>query len=91
MFGNVTALQGSHVTGRYRDEKHDAYMRQACGLGSSQAGILTPACPPQAWNARQAAEGMPETAWDAMSWDAMLQAAKVTAERGWQRERRARR
>ena len=37
MSGNVTALEGSHVTGKYRDEKHAAHMHQACGLGSSQA------------------------------------------------------
>ena len=35
MFGNVTALEGLHVTGKYRI-KHDAHMLQACGLGSSQ-------------------------------------------------------
>jgi len=38
MFGNVTALVGLHVTGKYRDEKHAAHMLQACGLGSSQGG-----------------------------------------------------
>ena len=37
MFGNVTALEGLHVTGKYRT-KHDAHMLQACGLGSSQGG-----------------------------------------------------
>jgi len=35
MFGNVTALVGLHVTGKYR-EKHYAHMLQACGLRSSQ-------------------------------------------------------
>ena len=35
MFGNVTALEGSHVTGKYRNEKHAARMRQTCGLGPS--------------------------------------------------------
>ena len=35
MFDNVTALEGSYVTGKYRDEKHAAHMRQACGLGPS--------------------------------------------------------
>ena len=34
MFGNVTALDGLRVTGKYRT-KHDAHMLQACGLGSS--------------------------------------------------------
>ena len=34
MFGNVTALEGLHVTGKYRT-KHDAHTLQACGLGSS--------------------------------------------------------
>ena len=37
MFGNVTAPEGWHVTGKYRT-KHDAHMLQACGLGSSQGG-----------------------------------------------------
>ena len=35
MFGNVTALVGLHVTGKYRDKKHAAHMLKACGLGSS--------------------------------------------------------
>jgi len=35
MFGNVTALEGLHVTGKYRTQ-HDAHMLQACGMGSSQ-------------------------------------------------------
>ena len=35
MFGNVTALVGLHVTGKYMT-KHDAHMLQACGLESSQ-------------------------------------------------------
>ena len=35
MFGNVTALEGSHATEKYRDEKQAAHMLQACGLGSS--------------------------------------------------------
>ena len=30
MFGNVTALEGLHVTGKYRT-KPDAHMLQACG------------------------------------------------------------
>ena len=38
MFGNVTALVGLHVTGKYRDEKRDAHMLQACGMGSSHEG-----------------------------------------------------
>ena len=33
MFGNVTALEGFHETGKY-GTKHDAHMRQARGLGS---------------------------------------------------------
>ena len=37
MFGNVTALVGLHVTGKYRDEKHAAHMLQECGLGSSHS------------------------------------------------------
>ena len=32
MFGNVTALVGLHVIGKYRDEKHNAHMLQ----GASQ-------------------------------------------------------
>ena len=39
MFGNVTALVGLHVIGKYRT-KHDAQMLQACGLGSSQRDRL---------------------------------------------------
>jgi len=35
MFGNVTALEGSHVTGKYRDEKNAADMLRACDLGFS--------------------------------------------------------
>ena len=38
MFGNVTALEGSHVTGKIQEQKHAAHMLQACGLGSSQGG-----------------------------------------------------
>ena len=34
MFGNVTALEGLHGTGKYRTQ-HDAHVLQACGLGSS--------------------------------------------------------
>ena len=34
MFGSVTALEGLHATGKYRN-KHAAHMVQACGLGSS--------------------------------------------------------
>ena len=34
MFGNVTALEGLHVTGKYRDEKHDAQMHAAWVLHS---------------------------------------------------------
>jgi hypothetical protein len=40
MFGNVIALEGSHVIGKYRDEKHVAHMRQACGLDPSQ--VMSP-------------------------------------------------
>ena len=29
MFGNVTTLEGPDVTGKYRDEKQVAHMRQA--------------------------------------------------------------
>ena len=36
MFGNMTAREGSHVTGKYRDENHAARMLQACSLDSSQ-------------------------------------------------------
>jgi len=39
MFGNVTTLEGSHVNGKYRDEKHAAHMRHACGLGPSQSWL----------------------------------------------------
>ena len=39
MLGNVTALVGLHVIGKYRT-KHDAQMFQACGLGSSQRDRL---------------------------------------------------
>jgi len=35
MFGNVTALEGLHVIWEIQERKHDAHMRQACGLGSS--------------------------------------------------------
>ena len=38
MFGNVTALEGLHVTGEYRTQ-HDAHMLQTCGLVSSQGGV----------------------------------------------------
>ena len=40
MFGNGTTLVGLNVTGKYRDEKHDAHMLKACGLGSSQ--VMSP-------------------------------------------------
>ena len=33
VFGNVTALEGLHVTGKYR-EKHDAHMLQRLGTQS---------------------------------------------------------
>ena len=33
--GDVTALEGLHVTEKYRTN-HDAHMLQACGLGSPQ-------------------------------------------------------
>ena len=38
MFGNVAALEGFHVTGKY-GTKHDAHMLQACGLGSSHTSF----------------------------------------------------
>ena len=37
MFGNVTALEGLHVTGKYR-----AHNLQACGLGSSHETTQQP-------------------------------------------------
>ena len=36
MFRNVPVLVGLHVTEKYRDEKHEAYMLQQCSLSSSQ-------------------------------------------------------
>jgi len=38
MFGNVTALVGWIYIGKIQEQKHDAHMLQACGLGSSQGG-----------------------------------------------------
>ena len=49
MFGNVTALEGLHVTVEIQARKHDAHMRQACGLGSSQGGVIkSPSAAPRA-------------------------------------------
>ena len=38
MFGNVTALEGLHVAGKYRNrsKQHTAHMLHACGLRSLQ-------------------------------------------------------
>ena len=40
MFGNVTALVGWIYVGEILGQKHAAHMLEACGLGSSQGGLV---------------------------------------------------
>ena len=44
MFGSVTALQGSHVTGKYRDRsmQHACFVLHASAAPGMRPGMLTP-------------------------------------------------